>query len=110
VADAFGWREGMDNKVSDAKGFYIVFTGALVIGDLIDLSSISAVDALYYSQVLDGVLLPVLIIIIMRIANNPAIMGDYINTRFNNFFATVAFIITVLLSAIMFYQLFLEVP
>ncbi|BCD67858.1 Nramp family divalent metal transporter [Nitratiruptor sp. YY09-18] len=27
VADTFGWREGMDNKISDAKGFYFVFVG-----------------------------------------------------------------------------------
>ncbi len=62
VADTFGWREGMDYKVSDAKGFYIVFVGALVVGDLIDLiPEISVVEALYYSQVLDGMLIPLLI-------------------------------------------------
>ncbi len=104
VSDAFGWREGMDYKVSDAKGFYIVFIGALILGDLINISPISVTDALYYSQVLDGVLLPILIVIIMLLANNPAIMGEYRNTRFNNIFSILAFVVTVALSAVMFYQ------
>lgn len=105
VADAFGWRAGMDNKVSDAKGFYLVFIGAMLIGDLIDLSAISAVDALYYSQVLDGVLLPVLIVIVLMLANNPHIMGAHTNMRFNNAFALVTLVVTLTLSVTMFWQM-----
>ena len=105
VADAFGWREGLDYKVSDAKGFYIVFLGALILGDLIDLSPVSTVDALYYSQVLDGILLPILIGIILMISNNKNIMGEFTNKRFNNVFCTVTLIFTVSLTAIMLYQL-----
>jgi len=105
VADAFGWREGLDYKVSDAKGFYIVFLGALILGDLIDLSPVSTVDALYYSQVLDGVLLPILIVMILLISNNKRIMGEFTNSRFNNIFCSLTLIVTSVLSAIMFYQL-----
>ena len=106
IADTFGWREGMDYKVSDAKGFYTVFIGALIIGDLIDFSSISTVDALYYSQVLDGVLLPFLILIVFAISNNKNIMGEYKNSRFNNTLLIFTFFITSILTAIMFYQIF----
>ncbi|WP_200762854.1 Nramp family divalent metal transporter [Nitrosophilus alvini] len=102
IADTFGWREGMDYKVSDAKGFYTVFIGALIIGDIIDLSPISAVDALYYSQVLDGVLLPLLIGLVLLISNDKNIMGKYTNSRFNNIFASATMIITSLLSIVMF--------
>ena len=105
VADAFGWRAGMDNKISDAKGFYLVFIGALLIGDLINISSISTVDALYYSQVLDGTLLPVLIVIVLLLANNKKIMGKYTNTKFNNAFSIFTFFVTLSLSMIMFWQL-----
>ncbi len=104
VADAFGWRTGMDNKVSDARGFYLVFLGAMLFGDVIDLSSLSAVDALYYSQVLDGVLLPILIAIILLLANNKKIMGAFTNTRFNNIFSGFTFVVTLTLTAVMFAQ------
>ncbi len=106
VADTFGWREGMDNKVSDAKGFYFVFVGALVFGNLIDIiPSITVVDALYYSQVLDGMLIPVLIAITLMISNNKNIMGQYTASRFTNIFSLLAMVITVVLSAIMIGQM-----
>ncbi len=107
VADTFGWREGMDNKVSDAKGFYFVFVGALIFGNIIDMvPAITVVDALYYSQVLDGILIPILIAITLIISNNKAIMGEYTANRFTNFFAIFAMIITTILTLVMFYQLY----
>ncbi len=107
VADTFGWREGMDNKVSDAKGFYFVFVGALIFGNIIDMTpAVSVVDALYYSQVLDGMLIPLLIAIALMISNNKAIMGDYTASRFSNFFSVFAMIVTLLLTCFMFYQFY----
>ncbi|WP_457598699.1 Nramp family divalent metal transporter [Hydrogenimonas sp.] len=105
VADTFGWRNGMDYKVSDAKGFYVVFIGALIVGDLVDmLPGITVVDALYYSQVLDGMLIPLLIGIALMITNNKAIMGDYTGTRFQNIFSVFALIVTAALTIVMVWQ------
>ena len=87
IANTFGWREGMDEKISDAKGFYIIFLSSLLFGDFIGIyPDLNAVDALYYSQVLDGILSPVLIAILFLISNNKKIMGKYISGKFNNFF------------------------
>ncbi len=105
VADTFGWREGMDYKVSDAKGFYVVFLGSLFIGDLIDLSNISAVDALYYSQVFDGILLPVLSGILLILGNNKNILGKYVNNKFNNLFLALTFLISLSATIYMLYNL-----
>jgi len=106
VADTFGWREGMDNKVSNAKGFYFVFVGALIFGNIVDmLPSISVVDALYYSQVLDGLLIPILIAITFLISNNKDIMGEYTASLFTNFFSLLAMAVTIILSIVMIYQL-----
>jgi len=106
VADTFGWREGMDNKVSDAKGFYFVFLGSLLIGDLIDLSSISAVDALYYSQIFDGILLPVLSGLLFVLGNNKKILGEYTNGKFNNIFLILTFLISLTATISMFFAAF----
>lgn len=105
VADTFGWREGLDYKVSDAKGFYTIFFGALIIGDLIYLSPISAVDALYYSQVLDGVLLPVLVGILLLLNNNKAIMGDFRNSHFNNLFGWLTLLVSLAFTVVMIGQM-----
>ena len=106
VADTFGWREGMDNKVSDAKGFYLVFLGSLFVGDLINLLGISAVDALYYSQVFDGILLPVLSGLLLILGNNKKILGDNVNGKFNNFFLILTFLISLIATVYMFYSVF----
>ncbi|SMO39708.1 NRAMP (natural resistance-associated macrophage protein) metal ion transporters [Balnearium lithotrophicum] len=79
VADTFGWREGLENRVSDARGFYFVFLSSLLIGDFIDFSPISAVDALFYSQVLDGILLPVMSFLLLILGNNRKILGEQKN-------------------------------
>ena len=105
VADTFGWREGMDYKVSDAKGFYIVFLGSLLVGNIIDLSGISAVDALYYSQVFDGILLPVLSGILLILGNNRRILGDYTNGRLNNIFLLLTFFVSFIATIYMFIRL-----
>jgi len=101
VADSFGWREGLNEKVADARGFYVVFVGAMLLGALIDLSPVSAVDALYYSQVLDGLLLPFLVAVMLLIANNPTIMGTRTNTRFNNVFGILALVVSAALGLVM---------
>ncbi len=101
IADTFGWREGLDEKVSDARGFYVVFVGSMLLGAIIDLSPVSAVDALYYSQVLDGLLLPFLVAVMLLVANNPTIMGDHTNSRFNNAFGGLALVVSAVLGVVM---------
>ncbi|WP_457567162.1 NRAMP family divalent metal transporter [Desulfurobacterium sp.] len=106
ISDLAGWREGFEEKISNAKGFYIVFLGSLLIGDIINLSPMSAVDALYYSQILDGILLPFLVGVIYTVANNKNVMGDFTNTRFNNIFCLVTFAVALSCTAIMVWQVF----
>ncbi len=106
VADSFGWREGLNEKVSDARGFYVVFVGSMLLGVLIDLSPVSAVDALYYSQVLDGLLLPFLVAVMLLIANNESIMGARTNSRFNNVFGVMALVVSATLGVVMIAGLF----
>ncbi len=108
VADTFGWREGMNNKVSDAKGFYLVFLGSLLVGDLINLSGISAVDALFYSQVFDGILLPVLSGLLFILGNNKKILGKYTNKRFNNVFLGLTIVVSLIATLSMFYSFIKE--
>ena len=104
VSDTFGWREGLDHKVSDAKGFYAIFFGALIVGDFIYLSPLSAIDALYYSQILDGMLLPVLVVILLLLNNNKKIVGELRNSKFNNIFGWLTLLVSLTFTLVMFYQ------
>jgi NRAMP (natural resistance-associated macrophage protein)-like metal ion transporter len=105
VADTFGWREGLDNKISDAKGFYMVFFGALIVGNLIYWSPISAVDALYYSQIFDGILLPVLVGMLLMLNGNEQVVGKLKNSRFNRVFGWMTLLIGLMLTVTWLVQL-----
>lgn len=92
VSDIFGWNEGLDKKVSRARGFYIVFSLTLLISLIIALIGLDPIKALFYSQVLNGVLSPFLLILIISIAASEKVMGK----AKNNIFSTAFGIFTIL--------------
>lgn len=102
VADSFGWREGLDNKISDAKGFYTIFFGALLVSNFIYLTPYSSVQILYYSQILNGILLPVLVGILLILNNNKKIVGDFKNPLFNNILGWLTLIISIVFAVWLF--------
>ena len=79
VAELFGWREGLNQKLSQAKGFYTVLTTTFLIGASIAFLNINPVSALFFSQILAGIVAPGLLILIILISSNSKIMGEYVN-------------------------------
>jgi Mn2+/Fe2+ NRAMP family transporter len=69
VSETFGWRGNLDKKYFQARQFYLVIIFSLVIGLLINYIGISPVKALIYTAVLYGLTSPVLIAIVLHIAN-----------------------------------------
>jgi NRAMP (natural resistance-associated macrophage protein)-like metal ion transporter len=79
AAEARGWRYGLDEKPSRAKPFYAVIVGATVLGMLINFAGINPIQALYWTAVLNGLLAPALLVLVLRVANNRAVMGERTN-------------------------------
>ena len=86
VAEAFGWKLGLDRKVYQAKEFYGVIAVSTSIGMLINFSGVNPIDALFWTAMINGFLTPSLLILLMLIANNRAIMGRRVNGPALNFF------------------------
>ncbi len=84
VAEAGGWRMGMDAKVNHAKRFYTVLGVAMLAGMAMAFANLDAIKMLFWSAVLNGVLAPPLIVIILRVCNNPAVMMEHVNGRWLN--------------------------
>jgi NRAMP (natural resistance-associated macrophage protein)-like metal ion transporter len=84
ITEAFGWKEGLDKKFQEAKGFYIIIAVSLILGLLMNNIGISPIKALIYSAILYGLTAPVLIAIILHISNNKKIMGKYTNGKTSN--------------------------
>ncbi len=94
VAEVFGWPEGLGARMAQARGFYLVLIGSLMGGGLIALlPDFHPADALYYSQVLDGVLLPVLLIVLLLLSNDTRIVGEMRNPFWVNVTAGITILI-----------------
>ena len=94
VAEVFAWPEGLGARVAQARGFYLVLVGSLVGGGVIALwPNFHPADALYYSQVLDGVLLPVLILVLLVLSNDPRIVGSARNPLWVNVMAVITILV-----------------
>jgi Mn2+/Fe2+ NRAMP family transporter len=95
VSETFGWKGNLDKKYYQAKPFYIVIIISLIIGLLLNYVGISPVQALIYTAVLYGLTSPILIAIVMHIANNKKIMKGHTNGKLSNVLGFLTLLIMV---------------
>jgi Mn2+/Fe2+ NRAMP family transporter len=74
LAETFAWRQGLDMKLARARAFYAVVLLSIAVGAGVDFMQFSAVKALYYSAVLNGMLAPVLLAGILVVASDATTM------------------------------------
>ncbi len=99
VSEAFGFEAGIDKKWDDAKEFYILYTGILIISAIIILiPNAPLIQISIWSQVINGILLPVVLISMILLINNKKIMGIYVNKPHQNIIGWTAVVILVALS------------
>lgn len=84
LSEAFGWREGLYRRFSQAHGFYGVIAVATLVGLMVNFTSIKPFTLLYYTAVINGICAPPLLMLIMLIGNNKKIMNEHTNSRFSN--------------------------
>ncbi len=94
-AETFHIKHGLDKKVGEAKGFYLVMILSLIIGVVIALLRFNPILALLYSQVLAGLLTPILLIFLLLITNSRKIMGPHTNRFWSNFFGIIAILVMI---------------
>ena len=103
VCEAFGFEAGIDKSWSEAPVFYSLYTIFIVIGaSIILIPKISLILVMLWSQIINGILLPFILIFMLQLVNNTDLMGKYVNSRIYNIiaWATIAVMIglTVLLA------------
>ena len=96
VAEVFGWRHSLAAKPHQALPFYGVIVVSTGLGLLIDFLGIKPFDALVGTAILNGVLAPPLLFLIMRLSNDPKVMGKRTNRGVTN---VLGWITTILMSA-----------
>ncbi|MDP8256075.1 MAG: Nramp family divalent metal transporter [Candidatus Alcyoniella australis] len=85
ICEGFGWESGLSKSFGEAKQFYVLFTVLIVIGaGFVLFQSINLIAVMYISQVINGVVLPVVLVFMLRLINDPKLMGKRVNSRFYN--------------------------
>lgn len=106
VSETFGWKGNLDTKFKQAKPFYIVIIVSLLIGLLINYLGISPIRALLYTAILYGITSPILIAIVLHIANNKEIMKENTNGKLSNILGFLTLIVMTLAAAALIYLQF----
>ncbi|TZE82796.1 Nramp family divalent metal transporter [Calorimonas adulescens] len=102
ICEAFGWESGLDNKFSEAPIFYSLYTILIIIGaGVITLFSVNLIEVMLVSQVINGILVPIILIFIIKLANNKELMGEYVNSKTFNIIAWITAVFIIILTVLL---------
>ncbi|MDX2150570.1 MAG: Nramp family divalent metal transporter [Bryobacteraceae bacterium] len=100
VCEGLGFESGVNRRFREAPIFYWLFTGLIVVGGgVVLLPNFPLVPMILLSQVINGVLLPVILIFMVTLVNNKRLMKEWTNSRSYNAVAWVAVVMLVGLTA-----------
>jgi Mn2+/Fe2+ NRAMP family transporter len=104
LAGLAGWRRGLERNPKNAPQFYVVIGIAFLIAMELAISSIDPIKALFYSQVLDGIIAPVLIVLMLVVTSSRKLMGDFANGLATKVVGWAAVAVMVVADAALLYQ------
>jgi NRAMP (natural resistance-associated macrophage protein)-like metal ion transporter len=85
ISEALGFEKGVSSSFREAPIFVGIFTFLIVVGGAVAiLPGLPLIDVLLVTQVINGLLLPILLVAVLRLVNNRDLMGDHTNGRVYN--------------------------
>jgi NRAMP (natural resistance-associated macrophage protein)-like metal ion transporter len=102
ICEAFGWESSVNHKFTEAPQFYWLYSLMIFLGAAIILfPDMPLLAIMFYSQVINGMLLPFILIFMLLLINDRRIMGDYVNSKFMNGVTWLTVGVLILLSVAM---------
>ncbi len=102
ICEAFGWESSLNSKFVEAPQFYGMYSLMIILGaGIILLPNVPLIDIMFYSQVINGILLPFILIFMLLLINDKRIMGNYVNGRLMNIISWTTVVILNCLSGAM---------
>ena len=99
VCEGLGFESGVNKKFSQAPSFYWLYTLLIAFGaGVVLIPRIPLIKVILYSQVVNGILLPFLLIFMLILVNKKDLMGEYRNSRIINIATWITGVILILLS------------
>jgi len=104
VCEGLGFESGVDKKFRQAPVFYWLYTILIVLGaSVVLLPGLKLVRVMVYSQVINGIALPAVLIFMLLLVNKRELMGRHVNSRFFNVVAWSTALVVIGLTAVMFW-------
>lgn len=106
VCEGMGWESGVDKDFKEAPHFFTIFTSLILISAaLILIPGINLFNILIWSQVANGILIPIVLIYILKLCNDPEVMGEYTNSKvFNIISYGIVFFMVVVNIAMVYFE------
>ena len=102
ICEAFGIEAGVDKSWGEAPAFYWLYTILIIVGaGFILIPKISLIKVMFWSQVINGVMLPFVLIFMLSLINNQDIMGEYVNSRIYNVISWIVVVVMIALTLMM---------
>jgi NRAMP (natural resistance-associated macrophage protein)-like metal ion transporter len=96
VCEGLGFEAGVNKRIREAPVFYFLYTLLIVVGaGVILIPGFPLVRMILLSQVLNGVLLPFVLIFMIRLINRQDLMGEWVNPRWFNQVAWISVVIMI---------------
>jgi len=83
-SEAFGWEIGISRRFSEAPIFYGIYTFCILFGVVVVLFAERLIAVMINAQAVNGILLPVILIFMLKLINRKDVMGGYTNSRIYN--------------------------
>jgi len=97
--EGFGWEQGIGKPYKDAKQFHWLYTGMIVLGaGMVLIPKLPLIRIMVFTQVVNGILLPFILVFMLRLINDKKLMGRYRNGPWFNGIAWGTTIIMVALT------------
>ena len=82
VCEGMGWDAGVDRRFEEAPQFFGLYTAMIVLGaGVVLIPRFPLLKVMYFSQVGNGILLPVILVFMLRLINDKRLMGEFTNSR-----------------------------
>ena len=102
LCEGMGWDSGLNKRFRDAPQFYLLYTMLIASGAIIILfPDAPLLTIMVLSQVINGSLLPLVLVFMLMLVNNKKLMGEYVNGKLFNVIAWTTTVIMSILTVLL---------
>jgi len=99
VCEGMGWETGVNKKFSEAPQFYGLYSLLIFLGaGIILLPKIPLFSVMYISQIINGIVLPAILIFMLVLVNNKKLMGEHVNKKGYNIISGITIVVLIILT------------